>query len=249
MDYIKKGARPQKRRKNMESLEKVTKTAKKNKVTLALGAVAIVALIIVGVLIGRVSSEKARAKDLQEQIDDLKHQQEEVVVTPDATVTAATLREVVAPAAELTAYKYYYTDVDTYEKSQKIWKFKVPFTTDKSVFSYSGEIGAGIDLDDADFAVADKTITVTLPKPGILYHELDKTAFQSYDIKNSVFTSTDIGGYADMMAALEERQEQKLNDNAEFWKSVKANTETVLRGVLTASGELDEYTIAFKWAE
>ena len=233
----------------MESLEKVTKTAKKNKVTLALGAVAIVALIVVGVLIGRVSSEKARAKDLQEQIDDLKHQQEEVVVTPDATVTAATLREVVAPAAELTAYKYYYTDIDTYEKSQKIWKIKVPFTTDTSVFSYSGEIGAGIDLDDAEFDVADKAITVTLPKPDILYHELDEKSFQSYDIKNSVFVSTNISEYADMIAALKERQEQKLNDNAEFWKSVKANTETVLRGVMTASGQLDEYTVSFAWAE
>ena len=233
----------------MESLQKVAKTAKKNKVTLALGAVAIVALILVGVLIGRISSEKARAKDLQGQIDDLKHQQEEVVVTPDATVTAATLREVVAPAAELTAYKYYYTDVDTYEKSQKVWKIKVPFTTDKSVFSYSGEIGAGIDLDDAEFTVDGKAITVTLPKPDILYHELDEKSFQSYDIKNSVFTSTDIGGYADMISALKERQEQKLTDNAEFWKSVKANTETILRGIMTASGQLDEYTVTFKWAE
>ena len=235
----------------MESLEKVTKTAKKNKVTLALGAVAIVALIVVGVLIGRVSSERALAKDLQKQIDEMKQQQELVVVDNETAVTAATLREVVAPVAELTAYKYYYTDVDTYVKSQKIWKFKVPFTTDKSVFSYSGEIGAGIDLDDADFTVDNtgKTVTVTLPKPDILYHELDEKSFQSYNIKNSVFTSTDISGYAEMIDALKARQEQKLNDNAEFWKSVKANTETVLRGVMTASGQLDEYTVSFAWAE
>lgn len=235
----------------MESLEKVTKTAKKNKVTLALGAVAIIALIVVGVLIGRVSGERARARELEKQIDDLKHQQEEVIVTPELTVDVATLREVVAPAAELTAYKYYYTDVDTYEKSQKFWKFKVPFTTDKSVFSYSGEIGAGIDLDDADFTVDNtgKSVTVTLPKPDILYHELDEKSFQVYDIKNSVFVSTGIGEYADMIAALKARQEQKLNDNAEFWKSVKANTETVLRGVITASGQLDEYTVSFAWAE
>ena len=233
----------------MESLEKVTKTAKKNKTALALGAVAIVALIVVGVLIGRVSGERARARELEKQIDDLKHQQEEVIVTPELTVDVATLREVVAPAAELTAYKYYYTDVDTYEKSQKVWKIKVPFTTDKSVFSYSGEIGAGIDLDDAEFTVDGKAITVTLPKPDILYHELDEKSFQSYDIKNSVFTSTDIGGYAEMIDALKMRQEQKLADNADFWKSVKANTETVLRGVMTASGQLDEYTVTFKWVE
>lgn len=233
----------------MESLEKVTKTAKKNKVTLALGTVAIAALIVVGVLISRVSSERARARELEKQIDDMKHQQEEVVVAPNTTVTAATLREVVAPAAELTAYKYYYTDVDTYEKSQKVWKIKVPFTTDKSVFSYSGEIGAGIDLDDAEFVVDDKAITITLPKPDILYHELGEKGFQSYDIKNSVFTSTDIGGYADMVAALKDHQAQKLRDNAEFWQNVRANTETVLRGILTASGQLDEYTVTFKWAE
>ena len=233
----------------MESLEKVTKTAKKNKVTLALGTVAIIALIVIGVLIGRVSSEKARAKELEKQFDDLKHQQEEIIVAPEITVDAATLREVVAPAAELTAYKYYYTDVDTYEKSQKIWKIKVPFTTDKSVFSYSGEIGAGVDLDNAEFSVDGKAITVTLPKADILYHELDEKTFRSYDIKNSVFTSTDIGGYADMVAALKDRQEQKLMGNAEFWQSVKANTETVLRGVLAASGQLEDYTVTCAWAK
>lgn len=230
----------------MESLEKVTKTAKKNKVTLALGAVAIIALIVVGILISQLFSTKNKMKDLIVPPDD---PDPIVIDDPEVIVTAATLREVVAPAAELTAYKYYYTDVDTYEKSQKIWKFKVPFTTDKSVFSYSGEIGAGIDLDDAEFTVEDKSITVTLPKPDVLYHELDEKSFQSYDIKNSVFTSTDISEYADMIAALKARQEQKLNDNAEFWKSVKANTETVLRGVMTASGQLDEYTVSFAWAE
>ena len=229
----------------MESLQKVTKTAKKNKVTLALGAVAIVALIVVGVLISQLISTKKEMKNLIVPPDD----PDPVVVTPEVTVTAATLREVVAPAAELTAYKYYYTDVDTYEKSQKIWKFEVPFTTDKTAFSYSGVIGAGINLDDAEFTVEDKSITVALPKPGILYHDLDENSFQSYDIKNSVFTSTNVSEYADMLAALEERQEQKLTDNAEFWQSVKSNTETVLRGIMTASGQLDEYTIPFQWAE
>ena len=229
----------------MESLQKVAKTAKKNKTAIVLGVVAVVALIVVGILISQLISTKKEMKNLIVPPDD----PDPVVVTPEVTVTAATLREVVAPAAELTAYKYYYTDVDTYEKSQKVWKIKVPFTTDKSVFSYSGEIGAGIDLDDAEFTVDGKAITVTLPKPDILYHELDEKTFQAYDIKNSVFVSTNISEYIDMIAALKEHQEQKLLDNAEFWKSVKANTETVLRGIMTASGQLDEYTVTFKWAE
>ena len=148
-------------------------------------------------------------------------------------------------------YKYYYSDVDTYEKSQKVWKIKVPFTTDKCVFSYSGKIGAGIDLDNADFTVdsAGKAVTVTLPKPDILYHELDEKSFQSYNIKNSVFTSTDISGYAEMIDALKMRQEQKLTDNADFWQNVKTNTEAVLRSVMTASAQLDDYAIEFRWAE
>ena len=232
----------------MGSLQKVTKITKKNKIILALSTVAIIALIVIGVLIGRVSSERARADDLQNQIDNLDTPIEPIIVSPEVTVDAATLREVVAPAAELTAYKYYYSDVDTYEKSQKVWKIKVPFTTDKSVFSYSGEIGAGIDLDSAEYTIEGKSVTVKLPKPDILYHELDEKSFQSYDIKNSVFTSTDIGGYAEMIDTLKTRQEQKLADNADFWKSVKTNTETVLRGVMTASGQLETYTVNFVWA-
>ena len=76
-------------------------------------------------------------------------------------------------------------------------------------FAFNATVLSECRADDRDFAVEDKAVTVTLPKPDILYHELDEKSFQSYDIKNSVFTSTDIGGYADMISALKERQEQK----------------------------------------
>ena len=168
-------------------------------------------------------------------------------------VNATTLREVIAPASKLVSYEYFYTDADKYEKSQPLFgtNVKVPFTTNETVFTYSGTIGAGIELNKVVFDVDndEKTIVVFLPEPQILSHQLDMDSLQFYDIKKSVFTRVDLGDYAAMQKALMEKQEAKLMQNEKFWTSLKSNTQGLISNLITASGKIDEYRITYEWTE
>ena len=189
----------------------------------------------------------------QSQIETLEIQNENLLNPPKVEITVKTLKEYIAPASELITYKYFYTDAGTYEKSQTIGKtdIKIPFSTDKVVYTYSGTISAGIDVGDIKFAVDDKNmkITVAMPQPKILAHELDENSFQTYDVKNSVFTSSDLKDYADFSKSLKDTQEDKLMSNEVFWNNVKGNAEGVIRGLITANDEVDDYSLDFNWVD
>ena len=114
--------------------------------------------------------------------------------------------EAMKDAKELVVYKYYYTDVGEYSKDRNFKLFQskisVPFTTDKTLYTYTGTISAGVDLaklDEDNFKINDEKekITITLPKPKILYHVIDDKKFQTYNVNNSVFTNSDLKDYKD----------------------------------------------------
>lgn len=83
----------------------------------------------------------------------------------------------------------------------------------------------------------------------ILAHQLDMNSLQFYDIKKSVFTRVDLGDYAEMQAALMEKQETKLMQNEKFWDNLKDNTKTLISNLMTAAGKIDDYTISYEWAD
>ena len=168
-----------------------------------------------------------------------------------ATVSAASLLEAVKSARELTTYKYFYEAVGDYKKEKKFFNtgMSVPFTEDRSIFSYRGVIHAGIDLNELSFIVdnENRAVTVTLPKPGFLSHDFEIDSLKVYDIKNSVFTNTDMSDYAGLESELKALQESRLQENEEFWASVRANTEIVLKDILTMSGQIEDYSLTFVW--
>ena len=220
---------------------------------LPVGVVVLLAVIFVLaqhiILTNRGTREAEEA--YQKALNESGAQTQVVEVEPAFKVNSTTLREVIAPASKLIAYEYFYTDADKYEKSQPLFNtsIKLPFTTNQTVFTYSGTISAGIELGKVVFDVDNdaKTIRVLLPEPEILAHQLDMESLQFYDIKKSVFTRVDLGDYAEMQSALMEKQETKLMQNDTFWKNMKENTRNLLNGLITASGKIDEYTITYEW--
>lgn len=200
------------------------------------------------VLTGRAA--RAAEEAYQQGLAEGESRVETIVLDEKVKVDVATLREVVAPAAKLTAYEYYYTDVGVYEKSQKLFQTDIvlPFTTDKTLYTYTGKIAAGIDLGRVTFQVdhTKNTILVGLPDPAILSHEMGREV-EFYDVKKAVFGPSDFNDFEAFRSSLMARQEEKLRDNEEFWQSVRDNTEVVLRDLLTASGQVEDYDITFRW--
>lgn len=176
-----------------------------------------------------------------------------VVVQDDGTITvnSQTLMSAMKGTDKLIAYEYYYTDAGTYEKGKKLFKtnIDIPFATDRAIFTYGGSLGVGIHADQIEIATDDvkKTIQVTVPPLEILTDTPDYDAFQYYDVKNSVFTSSNLKDFSAFQKELSEKQKKKLKKNKEFWEKAKESTELRIEHMLNKVANLDGYQITFVW--
>ena len=155
---------------------------------------------------------------------------------------------IVCTSHSLITCEYYYSEIGDYEKSKPFLNFKLPFTTDKTLYTYSGKISAGINLKDLDFDVnaSRKTITVKYPPVQILAHDMDQ-GFEFYDIKKAVFNRSDFNDFEEFRVTMKKQVEEKLMARDDFIKDAQDNAETIMEGLLTASGQIGDYTIKHQW--
>lgn len=220
-------------------------------IVIGLGILAIVLAFIIQNLVLKSMAKKEALLAYQQALQDANTQAEKVKVNDEVTIDAVDLQRMIESASELVSYKYYYTSAAVYENSKKVMNIKVPFTTDRAVYLVDGVISAGTDISKIDFDVDDdkKTITVNIPNPKIISHEIDSDSFQYFDVKNSVFNSSDLSDYADLESVIKERQETKLQENNEFWEKTKQNINDTISNLITASGKADDYHIDYRWYE
>ena len=171
-----------------------------------------------------------------------------VEVSDEITINTKTLKDYVSKTEKLITCEYYYSEIGDYEKSKPFLNFKLPFTTDKTLYTYSGKISAGINLKDLDFDVnaSRKTITVKYPPVQILAHDMDQ-GFEFYDIKKAVFTRSDFNDFEEFRVTMKKQVEEKLMARDDFIKDAQDNAETIMEGLLTASGQIGDYTIKHQW--
>lgn len=164
------------------------------------------------------------------------------------TVDSVTLEEILAPASELVTLKYTYTDLDIFENHVEMFGVKVPFSSDKIVFTYTGTVSAGIELADVKYKIDDehKVIYLTLPQPKLFSHEMNEDDFMYYDVMNSIMTETKMEDYTRLISELKAEQEQKLAADGEFYQSVTDNAKEVLTSFLTLSDNTKDYTVIYK---
>lgn len=178
-----------------------------------------------------------------------------VITKADSTITnnnyvltISAIEKVVKPASDLITTKYNYKDADTYENYKQFFGKKIPFTTDKVVFTYKGTIGVGINLSEVIYKIDNdnKTINIQLPEIGIKSNEIDDSSFQYLFESNSVFNATGMSDYTQLLATLKQKQEEEVKGDADFMNTAKQNTENVLKDFLTASDETRDYTVTFE---
>lgn len=169
------------------------------------------------------------------------------VFEKEVTVDSIALKELLLPASDLVSMKYTYTDVAVYENSKKAFGVKIPLTTDKVIFTYSGIVSAGINLSDVTFDINDtnKTITITLPSPQFMSHEMDETSFKFYDAKNSIFTETKLEDYTALMSDLKSQKEEQLRNDADYFPSVSENAQNAIKDLLNVAEATSDYEIVF----
>ena len=159
-------------------------------------------------------------------------------------LSITTVKETLAPASELTTTKYYYTDTDTYENTGKI---KLPFNTEKLIFTYDGCVNIGIAFDEVAFDIdnRNKIIYVSLPELKCLSHELDHDSMEVYEEKHAVFRKMDMKDYTDLLATAKAKTEEKVMSNEYFMEDALENTKNVIASFLTSAVATHDYSVRF----
>lgn len=205
--------------------------------------VLLVVILVVGIGVG-VCIAKPWEKNKSEPIIT---KVEEAIVEENYTLSIGTVEEVISPASELITAKYYYTDADTYENYKELFGKKVPFTTDKVVFTYDGMISVGIELTDVEYQIDNENqkITIKLPELTVKANEIDEDSFEFPYVSDSIFNTTEMGDYVDLIGTLEKEKEKDLLANTEFMDGALENTKTVLKSFLTTADATKDYEVVF----
>lgn len=163
-------------------------------------------------------------------------------------LTISTVEKIIKPASDLITSKYIYKDADSYENYKNLFGKRLPFTTDKVVFTYKGTVSVGIDLSEVIYEIDDESqiIRIKLPEIRITSNEIDHSSFEYPFESDSIFNSTGMSDYTELLATLKREKEVEVINDKEFMETARHNTENVLEQFLTASDLTKNYTIIFE---
>mgnify|MGYP002712144160 CR=1 FL=1 len=169
-------------------------------------------------------------------------------VEEETKVTSETVEAALKEAKELTTLKYHYKNIASFENSQQFQGMKIPFTTKKFLYTYEGEIHAGVDLDEAKVRVNEeaKTINVSLPETKILSHDIDEDSVMVYDDKDSIFNHLELEDYSNFRKEEEAKVEKEAIDKGLL---VEAEDQTIkaVKELLNLNPVIgEEYTVTVK---
>ena len=136
---------------------------------------------------------------------------------------------------------------ESYEKHRELFGLRVPFSTDETFLAFSCEIGIGFDLTEMDIAVDNyrESITLALPKPQIVYNQIDMNSVYIKTIHDSWLISTEDQELMDVMAKFQNsREEEYLSDGSVYCRA-EFHAERILSEYLSKSAVTQDYTVRF----
>ncbi|WP_296143021.1 DUF4230 domain-containing protein [uncultured Anaerococcus sp.] len=169
-------------------------------------------------------------------------------VEEETKISSETVESALKEAKELTTLKYHYKNIASFENSQQFHGMTIPFTTKRFLYTYEGEIHAGVDLDQAKVNINQeaKSISVTLPKTKILSHDIDEDSVMFYDEKNSIFNPLELEDYSNFRKEEEAKVEKEAIDKG-LLKEAKDQTLKAVKEILLLNPIIEEeYTLTVK---
>ena len=107
----------------------------------------------------------------------------EKFVEIEKEITSETIAEGLNDMGFLVTEEYYFTMVESYEKTKSLFKFIT--TKSNFLYSYDGELYAGVNFENIKVTKDSdkKVITITLPKSEVQSISIDKNSFKAYEEK------------------------------------------------------------------
>lgn len=169
-------------------------------------------------------------------------------VEEETKISSETVESALKEAKELTTLKYHYKNIASFENSQQFQGMTIPFTKKSFLYTYEGEIHAGVDLEQAKVNINEeaKTINVTLPETKILSHDIDEDSVMIYDEKNSIFNPLEMKDYSNFRKEEEAKVEKEAIDKG-LLDEAKEQTLKAVKDILLLNPIIKEdYTVSVK---
>lgn len=161
-------------------------------------------------------------------------------------LSSITVENQLQQISQLATIRYSYTNMGQFENSNEFYGIKLPFTTKRFIVAYDGTITAGVDLTEAKVTVTDQKVTIALPAPQILSHEVDPNSLEVFDETTSIFNPITIEDYTGFQADQQGVMEDKAIQGG-LLTQAKDQAETAIGGLITPllqEGQTLEITVA-----
>jgi hypothetical protein len=169
----------------------------------------------------------------------------EKLVEVEKTITAEVLQDGLNDMGVLITEEYYFTQVESYEKTKTILNF---FTSNSNfIYSYDGVVSAGIDCSGISVEKDDdnQVITITVPPSEICYIDIDHDSFQMYSEKEGLWNSMSMEDYNDSLVEFEDAARKNAIQKGVLDKADE-NARTIIGNFVMGMIEDSNYTIEWK---
>ena len=161
-------------------------------------------------------------------------------------LSSITVENQLQQISQLATVRYSYTNMGQFENSNEFYGINLPFTTKSFIVAYDGTITAGVDLTQAKVTITDQKVTIALPAPQILSHEVDPNSLEVFDETTSIFNPITIEDYTDFQADQQGVMEEKAVQGG-LLTQAKGQAEAAIGGLITPllqEGQTLEITVA-----
>lgn len=161
-------------------------------------------------------------------------------------LSSITVENQLQQISQLATIRYSYTNMGQFENSNEFYGIKLPFTTKRFIVAYDGTITAGVDLSQAKVTITDQKVTIALPAPQILSHEVDPNSLEVFDETTSIFNPITIEDYTGFQADQQGVMEDKAIQGG-LLTQAKDQAEAAIGGLITPllqEGQTLEITVA-----
>ena len=171
------------------------------------------------------------------------------ITSKDTRVNITSTVKEVLPAAEYTSLVYHYSSVITNTEVKKLFKFNIPLSEKKAIYTIDGAIKLGFDCKDISIGSQYNNIIVTMPKIVILSHEIYPETFSLFDEKTSLFNRYSLKDANDIQMDHKKEMEEKIKANQGLFTQARQSAEQQFRLFLESIPEVkdNKYTIVFEW--
>ena len=214
---------------------------KKNKIYLAIIAIAVITAIILLIDYKFHAPAEPTLSDIATNESTVKKDNSKVLVS----VSTETIREGIANMGTLITQEYYFTQVEKYTKEKTIMQFIT--SSSEFIYSYDGEVTAGVNFEKINITKDEenKIIKVDIPDSEIFSVNIDKDTFKIYSEKDSLWNPLKLEDYNTSLTKFEDAAKQKALENGILEKS-DSQAKTLIENFIRNFPEASKYQIEFE---